>query len=149
LYLEQDDELITGKLTYHYGNHEIHPFGLNKHEENEIIIRDTEKERQIMHLIEKSNFHYNGKELYIKMVEDEEVYDFLYTILPILNEYVELFLTSDIQHIIVETDPMPNTTVNVQHETNLLEIGFDISGINDDEVNEIIQAVIEKKRFYK
>src|SRR5699024_11008147 len=81
--------------------------------------------------------------------EDEEVYDFLYTILPVLDEYVELFLTSDIQNLIVETDPVPSTTVNVQQDSNLLEIGFDISGVNDDEVHQIIQAVIEKQRFYR
>src|SRR5699024_2384818 len=107
------------------------------------------KEKQIMNLIEQSNFHYNGKELYINMTNDEEVYEFLYTILPILDEYVELYLTSQIQQFIVETEPVPSTTVHVEQESNLLEIGFDISGINDDEVDAVLQAVIEKQRFYK
>src|SRR5699024_4204943 len=107
------------------------------------------KEKRIMNLIEQSNFHYNGKELYINMTNDEEVYEFLYTILPILDEYVELYLTSQIQQCIVETEPDPSTTVHVKQESTLLEIGFDISGINDDEVDAVLQAVIEKQRFYK
>ena len=148
LYLEKSADAIVGKLRYHYGDIEIDPFS-NRTEKDIIIIREVEKEQEIMHLIEQSNFHYNGKELYINLIEDEEVYDFLYTILPMLDEYVELYLTSNIQSLIVENEPIPSTTVNVESASNLLEIGFDISGVNEDEVTEMIQAVIEKKRFYR
>lgn len=148
MYLQKNEEAILGKLSYHYGTYEIDPFAKRK-EKDVIIIRDVEAEQLIMNLIEHSNFHYNGKELYIKMTNDEEVYDFLYHILPILDQHVELFLTSEIQSLIVETEPTPSTTVNVQTGTNLLEIGFDISGVDDDEVKAMIQAVIEKKRFYR
>lgn len=149
LYLQKEADMITGSLSYHYGGYDIDPFGGERQEESVIIVRDTEKERQIMHLIEQSDFHYNGKELYLNMIDDEEVYDFLYSILPLLDEYVELFLTSDIQNMIVETDPVPSTKVNVSQDSGLLEIGFDISGVNDDEVSDIIQAVVEKKRFFR
>src|SRR5690606_11063649 len=59
LYLEAKDDFIIGKLEYHYGDHVIDPFsGREDHEV--IIIRDVEKEKQIMQLIEYANFHYNG-----------------------------------------------------------------------------------------
>src|SRR5699024_5668989 len=90
LYLQNKEDMIVGNLSYHYGDYEINPFGKERKSKDIIIVRDSEKEAQIMHLIEQSNFHYNGKELYIEMTEDEEVYDFLYTILPVLDEYVEL-----------------------------------------------------------
>lgn len=149
LYLQYKEDMIIGDLTYHYGEYAIHPFQEATNTNDVIIVRDSEKEKQIMNLIEQSNFHYNGKELYINMTNDEEVYEFLYTILPILDEYVELYLTSQIQQFIVETEPVPSTTVHVEQESNLLEIGFDISGIKEDEVDAVLQAVIEKQRFYK
>lgn len=148
LYLEASTDAIIGKLRYHYGAIEIDPFS-ERSEKDVIIIREVEKEQEIMHLIEQSNFHYNGRELYINLMEDAEVYDFLYTILPMLDKYVELYLTSDIQGLIVENEPIPSTTVQVESTTNLLEIGFDISGVNEEEVAAMIQAVIEKKRFYR
>src|SRR5699024_2494460 len=43
----------------------------------------------------------------------------------------------------------PVTEVKVDASTNLLEIGFDISGVAEDEVEKIIQAVMEKKHFYR
>src|SRR5699024_7499881 len=65
LYLELKDNWIAGKLSYHYGSHEIDPFNGREQDDDIIIIRDVEKEQQIMNLIEHANFHYNGKELYI------------------------------------------------------------------------------------
>lgn len=147
LYLEVKEDWIVGKLEYHYSQYEIDPF--NGREENEIIIiRDVEKEEQIMSLIEHASFRYNGNELYIEADEDE-LYDFLYTILPLLDEQVELFLTSDVRDYIVENEPMPSTSVAIESSSNLLEIGFNIEGVDDSEINQILNAVIEKKRYYR
>lgn len=147
LYLEVKADWIVGKLEYHYGDQQIDPFS-GREENDVIIIRDVEKEQQIMHLIEHANFHYNGKELYIE-ADEEEMYEFLYDVLPLLEDYVELFLTSDIRNLIVENEPMPSTSVRLESSSNLLEIGFNIDGVDDSEINQIINAVIEKKRYYR
>ncbi|MFS0673289.1 SNF2 helicase associated domain-containing protein [Ornithinibacillus sp. 179-J 7C1 HS] len=147
LYLEAKDEWITGRLEYHYGDHIIDPFsGRDDHEV--IIIRDVDKEKQIMQLIEYANFHYNGRELFID-ADEEELYDFLYKVLPVLDEYVELFLTSEVRSFIIENEPVPRTSVRMEGSSNLLEIGFDMEGLNDEEINKILDAVIEKKRYYR
>ncbi len=148
LYLELKADWITGKLEYHYGDQLIDPFTGRKENDDIIIIRDVEKEQQIMQLIEHANFHYNGKDLYME-AEEDELYDFLYYVLPLLNDHVELFLTQDIRGMIVENDPLPSTSVRLESSSNLLEIGFDINGVNDSEINEILNAVIEKKRYYR
>src|SRR5690625_413572 len=147
LYLEVQADWIVGKLEYHYGKYQIDPFG-GRDESDVIIVRDSEKEQQIMQLIEYANFHYNGKDLYIETGE-EDLYDFLYHILPLLEGYVELFLTSEIRNFIVENEPNPSTSVSVESSSNLLEIGFNIDGVDDSEVNNILNAVIEKKRYYR
>ncbi|MFC4023448.1 SNF2 helicase associated domain-containing protein [Oceanobacillus longus] len=148
LYLEVKADWITGKLEYHYGDQLINPFTGRKENDDVIIIRDVEKEQQIMQLIEHANFHYNGKDLYIE-AEEDELYDFLYYVLPLLDDYVELFLTQEIRGMIVENSPLPSTSVRLESSSNLLEIGFDINGVNDSEINEILNAVIEKKRYYR
>src|SRR5699024_8717423 len=125
----------------------IDPF--NRHDENEVmIIRHVEKEHQIMRLIEEASITYNGKDLYIDADEDE-LYDYLYTILPFLDKHVELFLTSDVRQLIVENEPIPSTSVRIESSTNLLEIGFSIEGVDDQEINHILNAVIEKRRYYR
>src|SRR5699024_1436291 len=101
------------------------------------------------YFIEQSNFKYNGETLFIQLYEDEEVYEFLYTILPQLDEYVEVYLTADIQAMMAEIEPIPNSAVRIDETTNLLEISFDISGVEEAEVTSMLQAVMEKKRFYR
>src|SRR5699024_5704549 len=105
MYLEQVEDTIVGTLTYHYGQYEIDPFYDTRKEP--IIIRDVEKEQKIMYLIEASQFHYNGKRLYIHLTDDEAVYDFLFTNLPKLAEEVELFLAEEIQRMMTFDDPVP------------------------------------------
>jgi SNF2 family DNA or RNA helicase len=147
LYLEAKDDWIIGKLEYHYGDYMVDPFS-GREEYEVIIIRDMEKEKQIMQLIEYANFHYNGRELFID-ADEEELYDFLYKVLPVLDEYVELFLTQEVRSFIMENEPTPRTSVSMETSTNLLEIGFDMDGLNDQEINRILDAVIEKKRYYR
>ncbi|MBR3120346.1 DEAD/DEAH box helicase [Oceanobacillus profundus] len=147
LYLEVKGDWIIGKLEYHYGDQLIDPFNGRK-DNDRLIIREVEKEQQIMQLIEQANFHYNGKELYIE-ADEEELYDFLYYILPRLDKEVELFFTSEIRGMIIENELSPSTSVRLEGTSNLLEIGFDINGVNDSEINQILNAVIEKKRYYR
>ena len=148
LFLELQEEMVIGKLEYHYGDHHVDPF--NGHKESDvIIIRDVEKEAEIMQLIEYANFRYNGKELYLETAEEDELYEFLYEILPELAEKVELFLTSDLRYMIVELEPTATTNVRMDTSSNLLDISFDIEGVDEKEVAAILQAVIEKKRFYR
>lgn len=148
LSLEQKEGRIIGELQYFYGIYEVSPF--NDYQEREVfIIRDVKKETLIMNLIEHANFRYNGINLYLDIEEDEALYEFLYHILPRLNEELELFLTSDISDMMTEDEPVPITQVEVDNQTNLLEIGFEIEGVSEEEVQKILEAVIEKKRYYR
>ncbi|ASK64314.1 helicase SNF2 [Virgibacillus phasianinus] len=147
LYIDLKADWITGKLEYHYGAYQVDPFNGRK-EEDVLIIRDVEKEQQIMQLIEYANFHFNGKELYID-ADEETLFEFLYDVLPMFESYVDLFLTSDIRKFFIENDPIPSTSVRLESSNNLLEIDFSIDGINDNEINQILSAVLEKKRYYR
>lgn len=148
LFFEWKDEAIVGKLEYHYGIHVVDPFNGRK-QSDVIIIRDVEKEREIMQLIEQVDFRYNGEELYLKTENEEELYVFLYEILPRLAEKVELFLTSDLKNMIVDEEPTATINVQFDADTNLLDISFDIDGVNEEEVGAILEAIVEKKRFYR
>src|SRR5699024_12441714 len=100
-----------------------------------------------MNLIEQANFRYNGVNLYLEITEDEALYDFLYHILLRLNEELELLLTSDISDLMTEEDQVPITQVEVDNQSNILEIGFTIDGVREEEVQQILEAIIEKKRY--
>ncbi|GIO24411.1 DEAD/DEAH box helicase [Oceanobacillus sp. J11TS1] len=146
-YLELKEDMIVGRLEYHYGSHVIDPFQGRK-DLDVMLIRDVDKERLIMQHIEEANFRYNGKELYMT-VDEEDLYYFLYKILPSLDKAVELFLSSEFKRLFFDYDPQPSTNVRMESQNNLLEIGFSIEGVDDNEINRVLQAVIEKKRYFR
>ncbi|QKY70586.1 DEAD/DEAH box helicase [Lentibacillus sp. CBA3610] len=148
LYLELRDNWVVGHLSYHYGDHGIDPFNGRAQDDDTIVIRDVEKEQQIMNLIEHANFHYNGRELYIE-IDEETLYEFLFKVLPVLDKYLELFMTDEIRQFFMDHQPSPSTSVQLESSSNLLDIGFNIDGIDDDEINQVLNAVMEKKRFYR
>ncbi|GAB4074902.1 DEAD/DEAH box helicase [Barrientosiimonas marina] len=147
MYLKLQDSWMIGELTYHYGDYEISPF-TGREQDDVIVIRDVEKEQQIMQLIEHANFHYNGKELYIS-VDEDTLYDFLFNVLPVLDKYLDLYMTDEIRSLIMDSQPSPQTNVQLESSSNLLDIGFSIEGINDEEVTQVLNAVMEKKRYYR
>ncbi|WP_152656965.1 DEAD/DEAH box helicase [Oceanobacillus sp. CFH 90083] len=146
-YLELREDLIIGRLEYHYGTHVIDPFQGKKGSDG-MLIRDVDKERLIMQHIEEANFRYNGRELYMS-VDEEDLYYFLYKILPSLDQDVELFLSTEFKRLFFDYEPQPSTSVRMEGQNNLLEIGFSIDGVDDNEINRVLQAVIEKKRYFR
>ncbi|RWR07512.1 SNF2 helicase associated domain-containing protein [Siminovitchia fortis] len=146
-YIDLDGDTIKAKLEYDYGGLTVDPF--YQHEEpGKILIRDVEKEKEIMTIIENAGMKYNGKELHLQL-EEEELYEFLFFILPALGERCELFLTNNIRRIVSLEQPVPKTNVETEESAGLLEISFQLEGIDDEEIADIMRTAIEKKRFYR
>ena len=148
LYLAIKNDLLIGDLRYRYGKYVINPFE-ERDIEDVVLIRDGEKEQLIMTVIERADFRYNGEDLYIELGEEEQLFDFLYSYLPLFEQHVKLYITDEVRNFMLEERMTPETNVKVDTSSNLLEIGFDISGIDEEEIPNILQAVIEKKRYYR
>jgi len=148
LYLDIKGNWLIGDLRYRYGNYTINPFERRKPSEV-VILREVEKEQVIMNAIEYADFKYNGEDLYIELAGEEDLYDFLYGQLPMFEEHVTLYLTDELRNFVIEKQASAQARINLQSDTNLLEIGFDISGINKDEIPNVLSAVIEKRRYYR
>src|SRR5699024_6858412 len=101
-----------------------------------------------MRMIEHANFKYNGKELIIAS-DEEEMYDFLYSMVPYMENYVDIYLTNDIRQYVMDVDPMPQTNIAYNESSNLLEVGFQLEGVADEEIDAVLQAIIEKKKYYR
>lgn len=147
IFLEAREHLIVGELKYQYGAYEVNPF-TGQREEEIYILRDIDKERHIMNLIEYANFRYNGEELYIDP-DEEELYDFLYKTIPLMDQEMEVYLSGEVRNYVIDHEASPKTHIQVNSHTNLLEVGFSLDDVNDEEINEIILAIIEKKRYYR
>lgn len=148
LHVRFEETIMTGQLIYRYGNIEIDPFKRYEREDV-VVIRDVQKERQIMHLIEQANFHYNGKHLYIDATDDALLYEFLYTVLPELKKHISVYVDEQIERMLLRDELKPVISVDVDMNTNLLEIDFDIAGIDEAEIAPLLESIVLKKRYYR
>ncbi|ABO51748.1 SNF2 helicase associated domain protein [Desulforamulus reducens MI-1] len=150
VFVDRQDERILAKIEYHYGDIIIDPFqsaATEKTEKEIILLRQVEKEQEIMKIFENTPLRYNGKECYLD--GEDQIYDFLYTSLPKLQEQAELYLTSAVKALIMPKQHASMTKIDINSEGNLLEISFDLEGIDHQEVTHILQSVVEKKKYYR
>lgn len=142
----KDDQLIV-KLEFHYGSMVVDPFRneIQDKMDGVILMREMEKEQAILAIME--HIPYNGVSCHLD--GEEEIYDFLFTDLPQLEEYAEIFLTHAAKSLISLKQATPLTKVDLDSGGNLLEIRFDMEGIEREEIQRILQSVVEKKKYYR
>ena len=150
MHLDLDGERLTANIRYWYDDIEIDPMqpgDTQKRDSSQILVRDTEKEQRVMNIIESAGFKFNGHELYLD--DEEDMFTFLYYLLPQLDEDVAIYLTNAVKNLLVDEIESPAVHVDLDSNGDFLEIDFDLGDIDQSEISHIIQSVVEKKRYYR
>ncbi|WLR52174.1 DEAD/DEAH box helicase [Bacillus tianshenii] len=143
-----EGDRLTADLQFQYGETTIQPLIHTdvEYEEGAILMRDIDKENRLLRLIETTPFKWNGRELFIE--GEEQIYQFLYESLPDLQAKADVYLTQSVKDILFD-DEVPETNIDLQPSSRLLEINFNMTGIDPAEVETILKSVVEKKKYYR
>ena len=77
-------------------------------------------------------------------------YEFLYHVVPKLHQLVQIYATTAVRNRIVRKNAHPKIRVIVKKErTNWLEFKFEMDGIADKQIGEILAALEEKRKYYR
>ncbi|MHB1683169.1 MAG: DEAD/DEAH box helicase [Bacilli bacterium] len=149
LYLDRDGDRLLARLEYVYGGTVIDPLSSAKRQEQaeRILLRDVERERMFMALLEQSHLSYNGKELHTD--DEDAVYHFMHHLIPRLENMAEVFVTSALRSIFQAYPHQPKVQADIDNKTNWLDISFDIEGIDDQQIREVLRSIVEKKKYYR
>lgn len=150
MFVDLQDERILAKIEYHYGDTIIDPFqtqAASGTKEEMILMRNVEKEREMMKALEGTPLKYNGKECYL--TGEDLIYEFLYISLPKLQDQAEVYLSSSVRALLLPKQSASMTKIDINSEGNLLEISFNLEGIDRQEVQQLLQSVVEKKKYYR
>jgi SNF2 family DNA or RNA helicase len=145
---EEKEERITAQITYIYGEININPLksDVSIDRGDKILFRDTDKEQQIMNIFEDVGFKYNGQELYLD--NEADLYHFLSEKVPQLETMADIYTTDSMQSIVVKPQKaVPK--IDIDASTHWLEFHFELPDIDEKELQNILQAFIEKKRYYR
>ncbi|WP_407939192.1 DEAD/DEAH box helicase [Oceanobacillus salinisoli] len=150
LYLDRLKQRLLVGLEFHYDDHVvINPLDNRERKTGSMIIRDTEKEEEILQLLEEEG-QLNKTESGYYIHNEELEYAFLYHVLPKLQKLVQVYATTAVRTRIFRKNWRPKIKVKHRKErTNWLEFSFDMDGIPEKEVKEVLGALEEKRKYYR
>ncbi|WP_010096321.1 DEAD/DEAH box helicase [Ornithinibacillus scapharcae] len=148
LYLDRVKNRLLAGLEFHYRNVIINPLDLDRPMEGTVIIRDMEKEEEILQLMKESMFNETDSGYYIQNEELE--YNFLHHELPKLQKLVQVYATTAVRLRILPKTTIPKIKVRHYREKNhFLEFTFKIDGIPEEEIKDVLAALEEKRKYYR
>ncbi len=149
VYLDINEDAILADLKYIYGDIVINPFSHEEKttKEDRILIRDLEKEKDIISIFETSEFKVKNNQIYLD--DDEKKFDFVYRKIPLLQEKADVFYSETFKNVKIKDISSFSGGVRLNSENDMLEFSFDIGGINRTELMDVFNSLREKKKYYK
>jgi len=148
LYLDRIKNRLLAGLEFHYENMMINPLEGRDLPKGSILLRDIEKEEEILSLMEESSFSKTDGGYYLHNEELE--YDFLYYQMPKLQKLCQTYATTAVRMRIFRENVKPQIRIKVKKErTNWLEFKFEMDGIAEKEIKEVLVALEEKRKYYR
>ncbi len=146
LFLDRVRNRLLAGIEFQYEHIVINP--LEDVRTPPLLIRDAEKEEMILQLMEESAFAKTDGGYFLQNEELE--YRFLYYILPKLQKLTQTYATTAVRNRIFRENHKPQIRVKVKKErTNWLEFKFEMDGIPEREIKDVLQALEEKRKYYR
>jgi len=148
LYLDRVSNRLLAGLEFHYENMVINPLENRELRVGSILIRDVVKEDTILKLMEVSSFFKTESGYF--MHNEELEYEFLYHVVPKLHMLVQIYATTAVRNRVFRGNARPMVRVKMKKErTNWLEFKFEMDGIPEKQIREILSALEEKRKYYR
>lgn len=147
VYLDRLKNRFLAGVEFQYGQFVIQPLD-DQLSDDVFIMRDIEKEAAVLAMMDKSGFTKTDGGYY--MQNEELEYEFLYHQLPKLTKLAKIYATNSVKLRIAKENNFPKIRVNVQKErTNWLEFKFEMDGVTNKQIKEILAAIKLKQKYYR
>ncbi|MCQ6276216.1 DEAD/DEAH box helicase [Bacillus sp. V3B] len=148
LYLDRVKNRLLAGLEFHYEHMVINPLEGRELRSSSMLIRDVEKEDAILEIMEDSSFSKTDSGYFLHNEELE--YEFLTYAVPKLQKLVQIYATTAVRNRISKGSARPQIRVKVHKErTNWLEFKFEMDGIPEKHIREVLLALEEKRKYYR
>ncbi|XXM71102.1 SNF2 helicase associated domain-containing protein [Lysinibacillus sphaericus] len=148
LYLDRVHNKLLAGLEFQYEHMSINPIEEKENAAGSLVIRETEKENEILAVMDDSSF---AKTEGGYLLQNEELeFDFLYYQLPKLQKIASVYATTAVRNRIFRGNTKPQIRIRVSKErTNWLEFKFQMDGINETDIRELLAALEEKRKYFR
>jgi len=148
VYFEKKSDHVEVHITFKYGDIEINPFNNeeNKAREGRALVRDMDKEMNIINIFHNFGFVSSDKGFEIK--DEEKLLEFLVSGLEKLQQVAELYYSEEFKKIKVHGSSGYKSNVSLNKD-NLLEFSFSIEGVDNIELSNVFSSLREKKKYHR
>ncbi|SER81162.1 Superfamily II DNA or RNA helicase, SNF2 family [Gracilibacillus ureilyticus] len=146
IWIDDQQGALKVEIGFQYGQTTIYPLK-NEQQSNDIVKRETIKEQQVLRLLHESGFMEINQAMFL--FNEDSIYHFLHDNLYQLEEIASVFLTHEVRNMMLTENYALQTSVDYRPSEGMLDISFDIEGITNENISQLLQALVEKKRYYR
>lgn len=162
LYIDFEHDTLTINPVFKYNDKTIFPLeneqksttvtakSLSDEGQPEMFIRDVVAEQETLHILS----HYFGRneiennKYALKSLTD--ISTFIYDSLNELAEIIAVYLSKEAENLIYNRDDVPSISIEMNRTSNLLNIGFEVAEVSDDELSALIHTLQKtNNRFFR
>ncbi|MGX1829354.1 DEAD/DEAH box helicase [Paenibacillus taichungensis] len=150
LYIDFYRERITARLEFDYGVMVINPLAeylIDEEEKKVILVRDRHAERNLIDRLDRSFLEREGS-VWASEREDA-VYDVMYHLLPELEKQVDIYIPNAVKAMVQSYPTPPKVRADLGKGLDWLEISFEMEGVDELELQEIMRSIVEKKPYFR
>ncbi len=147
IFVDEIDGALKAEVEYHYGESVFTPYSEQGSGET-IVKRETHKEQEIMQMLRDEAFIEMNQAFYL--FNDDAIYSFIHEGVYHMENVASVFLSRSVKQMVEGIDQITlQSNVDYRPSEGMLDIEFDLEGISDENVANILQALVEKKRYYR
>ncbi len=146
IYFDRYNEAIKADLHFCYGEYEFGCFE-EPHVKNYIIVRQKEREEEVMHLLENMGFEPHSSFYLLK--DENSMYQFLQTGVEQLAQQCTLYYSEDFRKIGIRSGGSFRIGLRVSSDIDLLEMDLDYEDIPKEELHSLFRSFQLKKKYYR
>lgn len=149
LYLDRLRDRLLAGLEFQYDDVVINPLeeSTRKPMQGRILIRDLEQEGRILSLMDSCPFTKTESGYF--MDEEEAEFDFLYTVVPQLEQLLKVYATSAVKTRLHVSHAPPRIRVEFDERTDWLDCRFELDGFPIEEIRGLVRSIEEKRKYYR
>lgn len=149
LFLDRVKNRLLAGLEFHYGHLLVNPCEETEESFTHFpgVRRQREKELEIMKLLLDCGFTQTPGGFYLMDEEDE--YNFLYYVLPNVEKWVQVYASTAVKIRVIKEYTGPKIRIEMKERTEWLEFRFELDGIKEKEIQHLMTAIEEKRKFYR
>ncbi|GBD68774.1 DEAD/DEAH box helicase [Tetragenococcus halophilus] len=111
------------------------------------VLRDYERERQAKAVVEQLGFKQTETGWHKKIPKGEELYRFFNQELYYMRQLGEIYMGKKLRELYLDGQKY-KPHINVSESGSWLDVSFDISGINQNEVDSILQSLMKNADYH-